>query len=152
MSFEISQIVIAVVVICMFLWRISYGTKNGLFAEATGLIAVIAAFVSVFYIATIAGNVLTHSIGSALPKAGFLLVAFAVYRIMKALGNALRGIKEIPMLGTADRIMGAVLGAAEALVIILMVQFITGIKMIMPVISMGNQLWSYALVHIEKLL
>lgn len=152
MSFEISQIVTAVVVICLFLWRISYGTKNGLFAEATGLIAVIASFVAVYYVASLAGNVFGRNLGGVLPKAGFLAAAFAVYRIMKAMGNALSGIKEVPMLGAADRIMGAFLGAAEALTIILMVQFITGIKMIMPVISMGNRLWDCALGYLEKIL
>ena len=33
MDFDISQVVITTVVVCLFLWRMSYGAKNGLFAE-----------------------------------------------------------------------------------------------------------------------
>ena len=152
MNFDISQMVIAIVVICLFLWRISYGIKNGLFAEATGLIAVIAAFIAVYYILKIAGSALGLNFGSIAPKIGCLVIAFIIYRVMFSLGNALRGIKEVPVLGTADRILGAVMGAAEALVIVLVVQFVTEIKIIVPMMDMGKQLWDYGLEYIRKLL
>ncbi len=152
MSFEISQMVIAIVVICLFLWRISYGTKNGLFAEATGLIAVIAAFVAVYYIMNIGGSVIEKNFGSIVPKIGYLVVAFIIYRVMSAFGKALKDIKEVPVLGFANRILGAVMGAAEALLIVLIVQFVTEIKIIVPMIDLGKQLWDYGSEYIKKLL
>ena len=152
MSFEISQIVIAIVVICLFLWRISYGTKNGLFAEAAGLIAVIAAFAAVYYIMNIGGSVIEQNFGSIAPKIGCLVVAFIIYRVMTALGRALKEIREVPVLGFADRILGAVMGAAEALIIVLIVQFVTQIKIIVPMMDLGKQLWDYGSEYIKKLL
>ena len=152
MSFEISQIVIAIVVICLFLWRISYGTKNGLFAEAAGLIAVIAAFAAVYYIMNIGGSVIEQNFGSIVPKIGCLVVAFIIYRVMTALGRALKEIREVPVLGFADRILGAVMGAAEALIIVLIVQFVTQIKIIVPMMDLGKQLWDYGSEYIKKLL
>ena len=149
MNFEISQMVIAIVVVCLFLWRISYGTNNGLFAEATGLIAVIASFAAVYYVMTIAGSVLTQNFGSIAPKVGYLVAAFIIYRIMSAIGKALRGIREVPVLGAADRIMGAVMGAAEAFIIVLIVEYVTDIRIIVPVMTMGKELWAYGLEQIK---
>ena len=94
----ITGIVITIVVVCLFLWRISYGTNNGLFAEAAGLIAAIAAFAAVYYLINIAGSVLGRNFGNVIPKIGYLVIAFIIYRITTALGNALRKVKEIPIL------------------------------------------------------
>ena len=143
MSLDISQIVIGVVVVCLFLWRISYGMNNGLFAEAAGLIAVIASYFAVYYIMSIAGSVIGNKFGEVIPKIGYLIVAFLVYSLMTALGNALRKVKEIPILGGLDRLLGAVLGAIEAAIIIYIIEFVTGFKLFGPAISAWNQLFDY---------
>ena len=143
MNFEISQVVITIVVVCLFLWRISYGTNNGLFAEAAGLIAVIASFAAVYYLTLIAGAVLTRNFGGVITKIGYLIVAFVVYRIMIALGDALRKIKEIPILGGMDRLLGGVLGAIEAALIIYIVEFVTDFKLLQPAYSTCILLFEY---------
>jgi membrane protein required for colicin V production len=140
MVFDVSQVVITVVVVCLFLWRISYGSSNGLFAEAAGLIAVIAAFAGVYYVMNIVGNVLGSRYGAVLPKIGYLVVASVIYAVMVAMGKALRNVKEIPVLGGLDRLLGAVLGIAEACAIIYVVEFITGLDLKGPVIGLGKDL------------
>lgn len=152
MGVEISQIVITIVVIVLFLWRISDGSRNGLFGEATGLVAVIAAFAAVYFIMNIAGNVLNKNFGNVASKVGYLIVAFIVYKVMSTIGNALKKIKEIPILGGLDRLMGAVFGAAEAAIIIYIVEFVTGIKCFEPVIALFTQLYNYAYEKIQNLL
>ena len=139
MSLEISQIVITVVVVCLFLWRISYGTNNGLFAEAAGLIAVIASYVAVYYLMSITGSVLSNKFGEVIPKIGYLVVAFVVYSLMTALAGALRRVKEIPILGGLDRLLGGI----EAAIIIYIVEFITGFDLFGPAIAAWNQLFGY---------
>ncbi len=143
MALEISQIVITIVVVCLFLWRISYGTNNGLFAEAAGLIAVIAAFAAIYYIMNIAGNVLNKNFGNILPKVGYLVVAFIVYKVMTAIGNSLRNIKKIPILGGLDRLMGGVMGAIEAYLIVHIVEYVTGMDLMGPVIALFKMITSY---------
>lgn len=143
MNLEISQIVILIVVGCLFLWRISYGTNNGLFAEAAGLIAVIASYFAVYYLMSITGSVLGSKFGEVLPKIGYLVVAFAVYSLMTALANALRKVKEIPILGGLDRVLGAVLGGIEAALIIYIVEYVTGFKILAPAMAACSQLFSY---------
>lgn len=143
MNLEISQIVILIVVGCLFLWRISYGTNNGLFAEAAGLIAVIASYFAVYYLMSITGSVLGSKFGEVIPKIGYLIVAFAVYSLMTAMANALRKIKEIPILGGLDRVLGAVLGGIEAALIIYIVEYVTGFKILAPAMAACSQLFSY---------
>ncbi len=152
MSVEISQIVITIVVLVLFLWRISAGSKNGLFGEAASLVAVIAAFAAVFFVMNIAGNVLNRNLGNVLPKIGYLVVAFVVYRVMSSLGTALKKIKDIPILGGLDKLAGAVFGAAEAAIIIYIVEYVTGIKFFEPVITLFTQLYNFISNEIQNLL
>ena len=130
MSIDISQIVITIAVICIILWRISYGANVGLVAEAAGLIAVLATFASVYFIMGITENVLDKSFGGIIPKIGYLIVAFVVYRVMTGIGESLRKMKEVPVLGSFNRILGAVLGVIEAIAILYLVEYITGIKLL----------------------
>ena len=143
LGLDINQIIMTIVVVCLILWRMSYGGNNGLFAEAAGLIAVIAAFAAVYYIMNIAGNVMTANLGQVIPKVGYLIVAFAVYGLMTAVGNAVRNIKEIPILGGLDRLLGAVLGAIEAYLIVYIVVYITGFDIWGPVTSLIKELYEY---------
>ena len=152
MEFEISQIVITVVVVSLFLWRISYGASNGLFAEAAGLIAAIAAFAGVYYTMKIAGSVLSARFGAVIPKIGYLLVALLIYGVMTAIGKALRGIKEIPILGGFDRLLGAVLGAVEAYAVIYIVQYVTELDLYSPVMASGRQCFVYLAAVFKELI
>ena len=151
MTLNITEIVITVVVVCLFLWRISYGAKNGLFAEAAGLIAVTAAFAAVYYIMRIAGNVAESSFGSIIPKLGYLLIAFVVYRVMTAVGKALKDVKDIPILGIVDRLLGAVLGAAEAFFIVYIIEYITDFKIFDTVTAVWNNLYAYVSEFVASL-
>ncbi|MEE3494126.1 MAG: CvpA family protein [Butyrivibrio sp.] len=130
MSLDISQIVITIAVVCIILWRISYGANSGLIAEAAGLIAVLAAFASVYFVMGITENVTQKSFGGIIPKIGYLIVAFCVYRLMTGIGESLRKMKEIPVLGRFDKILGAVLGLFEALAILYLVEYVTDIKLL----------------------
>jgi membrane protein required for colicin V production len=149
---DISQLVITIVVVCLFLWRISYGINNGLFAEATGLIAVIAAFVAVYYSTNILGEMLNARFGNVIPKIGYLVVAFAVYRIMTAIADALRKVKTIPIVGGIDRFLGAILGFVEAAAIILLIEYVTDIGIIKTIIMVCYKLVVALKNLIEKLL
>ncbi|WP_081779850.1 CvpA family protein [Butyrivibrio proteoclasticus] len=140
-GFDISQLVITIVVICLFMWRMSYGANNGLFAEAAGLIAAMASFAAVYYVMRIVGGILTNNLGSIIPKIGYLVIAFIIYKVMMAIADAFKKIKTIPILGGIDRLFGMVLGFVEALVIIYIVEYITGIGIISSVMTVWRQLF-----------
>ena len=143
LGFEIANIVIAIVVVCLILWRMSYGANNGLFAEAAGLISVLAAFASIYYIVKIVGDALSLKLGNIIPRIGYLIVAFLIYKVMNTLTEHLRKIKDIPILGGFDRLLGAILGAVEAAVIIKLITFITGMQIMPVVLKMTDALYNY---------
>ena len=132
---NLSQIIMTIVVLCLILWRMSYGYNNGLFAEAAGLIAVIASFLAVYYSINIVEKVVTVDLGEIIPKIGYLVVAFLVYRIMTSISDALRNFKNIPIIGKVDRILGSILGIAEACLIIALIEYVTDIEIVSTVLS-----------------
>lgn len=140
-GFDISQVVISISVICLFMWRISYGANNGLFAEAAGLIAAIASFASIYYVMNIAGSLLSRNLGNVIPKIGYLVVAFIVYKVMMSIADAFKKIKNIPIVGAFDRLLGAILGFTEALVIVYLIEYVTNIEIISSVLAALSQLY-----------
>ncbi len=132
---DISQIIMTVVVICLILWRMSYGRENGLFAEAAGLVAVIAAYIGVYYSINLLKTYNKVDLGEIVPKIIYLIIAFAIYMIMTSLAEALRKIKNIPIVGPVDRFLGAILGIAEACLIIALIEYVTDIEIVKPVLT-----------------
>ncbi len=143
MSLDISGIVLTIVVVCLVLWRMSYGWENGLFAEAAGLIAVIASYLAVYYSINIVENIVDIKLGKAVTKVGYLVIAFLVYRIMVSIAKALRKLKDIPIIGSADRTLGAILGIAEACLIIALIEYVTDIEIVSSVLTTFYELIGY---------
>ena len=144
---DISQIVMTIVVVCLILWRISYGKNNGLFAEAAGLIAVIAAFITTYYFINVVMKLINVELGAVISKIGYLVVAFLVYKIMTAIADAFKKIKNIPILGNVDRFLGAILGIVEAILIVKLVEYITDIVILKTVYAVCYEL----IVYITKI-
>ena len=139
MDAMISQLVITIVVVTLFLWRISYGTKNGLFAEAAGLIAVITAFAAIYFLMNITKNIMGNNYVEVIKKIGYLVIALIIYGVMRAIARAVSGVKKIPILGGLDRFLGAILGGIEAWLIIYVVEYITGMEIFGPVM----EVWAF---------
>ena len=99
LGLDVNQAIMTIVVVCLILWRMSYGMNNGLFAEAAGLIAVIASFISVYYLINVVMKLVNIELGQVITKIGYLVVAFTVYRIMTAIADALRKVNNIPIVG-----------------------------------------------------
>ncbi len=134
-TLDLSQTVMTIVVICLILWRISYGKNNGLFAEAAGLIAVIASFIATYYTINVLMKLVTIEFGGIIYKICYLFIAFVVYKIMTSIANAFRKIKNIPIVGKVDRFLGAILGIVEAVLIVKLVEYITDIAIFENVFS-----------------
>ena len=82
-------------------------------------------------------------LGEIIPKIGYLIVAFLVYKIMTAIAEGLRKITKIPIIGKIDRFLGALLGIAEAVLIIKLVEYITGIVILDTALSVCRVLFEY---------
>ena len=121
------EFVVTVSAVILLLWRVSYGYRRGLIAEALGLISVVAAFAVAYYAIQAFNNLKTFQLGEVLGKIIGLIIAFVVYRVFQAIGDAFRHVHEVPFIGTLDSALGSIVGFAEACVLIYVFTYITGI-------------------------
>ena len=62
-------------------------------------------------------------------------MAFLVYKIMITISDDFRKIKSIPIIGSVDCFLGAILGIAEAVLIIALIEYATDIDIVTPVLT-----------------
>ncbi|MCR5102475.1 MAG: CvpA family protein [Butyrivibrio sp.] len=141
------QTVILIASVIVILWRMTYGFKNGVLEEITGIISVVSALIALYLSVDIFNNIKGHNFEGILSKVINILIAVAVYKIVHLLGTAFRPVKEIPILGSVDRLAGMILGFVEACVIIFILQNITEIE----IISLTERIFVELCTNVRKL-
>ena len=68
-------------------------------------------------------------------------MAFIVYKVMMSIADAFKKIKNNPIVGAFDRLLGAILGFTEALVIVYLIEYVTNIEIISSVLAALSQLY-----------
>ena len=108
-------------VILIFIWRIVAGFKKGLVAEIISFFSLIAAALALMALLGAVGNYLDENVGTALQMLLILLVIGLLYKIVNMILSSIKLITKLPVIKSLDRILGALLGAVEALLIILII-------------------------------
>lgn len=111
--YYISLIVIAII----FIWRISVGFRKGMVQEIISLIAMAVAGVCVVLILGAVGSYLEREIGRAIQSVIVLFVVCVVYRLVHTLFTSLELISKLPVIKWLDKLLGIVVGFAEAALI-----------------------------------
>ena len=113
------------VVVLIFIWRISSGFEKGMVQELISLIAMVVAGFSVLLILAAIGSYMDHEIGRLVQMITVLTVVCLVYRLINLLFTSLGLIAKLPVIKGLDKLMGGILGFAEAGVIVaLLVQIL----------------------------
>lgn len=107
-----------IVIVLIFIWRIIAGFKKGMVQEIISLIAMAVAGVCVFLILGAIGNYLNHEIGKMIQIIAVLFVVCLVYRLVHTLFVSLELISKLPLVKWVDKLLGAVVGCAEATLIV----------------------------------
>ncbi len=110
--YYIALVLIAVI----FIWRIAAGFRRGMVQEIVSLIAMAVAGVCVVLIVGAVGSYLEKEISKTLVMVAVLFIVCAVYRMVHVLFTSL--ISRLPIIKGVDKLLGAVVGAAEAGVIV----------------------------------
>ncbi|MCH4191656.1 MAG: CvpA family protein [Butyrivibrio sp.] len=134
------EFVITVSALMLILWRISYGYRKGLIAEALGLISVAAAFAVAYYAFGVVQNLKTFHPGEIPAKVISIIIAFIVYRVLHSLAESIRHLHEVPVIGYTDSILGCLVGLAEACLLIWLFQFVTGMDVRETALNVMNKL------------
>lgn len=117
---NIYTLVLYVVVILIFLWRITHGFKMGMVYELSSTISII--------IAVVVGRILFRSYnafvmekyGVAISSILLLAVVFGIYKIIRLIIMALKLFSKLPVIKGVDRLLGILAGIIEAFVMIIL--------------------------------
>lgn len=112
--YYIALVLIAVI----FIWRIAAGFRRGMVQEIVSLIAMAVVGVCVVLIVGAVGSYLEKEISKTLVMVAVLFIVCAVYRMVHVLFTSLELISRLPIIKGVDKLLGAVVGAAEAGVIV----------------------------------
>ncbi len=120
------QVMITLAVLILLLWRISYGYKYGLIAELLEIAALAVGF-CILNITSSTLDKLLHggnlNIVSIVVK---LVVVVAIYRAIQGVSNGTKGVRKIPIVGSADQLLGVCFGFIEIYMWIRLLNFIIG--------------------------
>ena len=112
--YYIAFIIIAII----FIWRITAGFRKGMIQEIISLIAMVIAGVCVILILGAAGSYLNQEIGKTIQMVAVLAVVCLIYRLVHVLFTSLELISKLPIIKSVDKLLGAVVGLAEAVLIV----------------------------------
>ncbi len=112
--YYIALIIIAII----FIWRVAAGFRKGMVQEVISLIAmVVAGFCALLIIGAIE-SYLDKEIGRTIQMVMVLFIVCLVYRLVHVLFTSLELISRLPLVKGLDKILGAIVGLAEAILIV----------------------------------
>ena len=107
-----------IIIALIFIWRKTVGFRKGMVQEIISLIAMAVAGVCVLLIFGAIGSYLNREIGKVVQMVIVLLVVCAVYRLIHVLFTSLELISKLPVIKWLDKLLGIVIGAGEAALIV----------------------------------
>ena len=151
LTLTMPQMITVIAALIIIAWRISDGYHKGILEEAAGVVALLAALAAIYMAMNIAEDITQYSFKGITTKIIYFVIAIFIYKIGHLVGRALRPVKDIPIIGGLDAILGAVLGAIEAYIIILLLQKIIGIDAISLIEEMITELCTIVRKYITNL-
>lgn len=107
-----------VVIVFIFIWRVAAGFRKGMVQEIISLIAMAVAGVCVILILGAIGSYLDQEIGKTVQAVLVLFAVCLVYRLVHVLFTSLELVSKLPIIKGLDKLLGAVIGCAEAVLIV----------------------------------
>lgn len=107
-----------IIIVLIFIWRITTGFRKGMVQEIVSLIAMAVAGLCIFLIMGAIGNYLNHEIGKMIQIICVLFVVCLVYRLVHVLFTSLELISKLPIIKGVDKLLGALVGCVEAALIV----------------------------------
>lgn len=104
----------------IFIWRMAAGFKKGMVQELLSLIAAAVAGICMILILGAVGSYFENDIGQMIKTVLVLLVVCAVYRLVNILFTSLKLISKLPIIKSVDKLLGIVIGFAEAGIIVVL--------------------------------
>ncbi len=115
MDIYIYHAVAAFVVI--IIWRMVSGFRKGMVQEILSLIAMAVAGFCAYLLLGAIGSYLNKEIGRLIQIIILLLIVCAVYKLANLIFTSIRLVSRLPVIRSADKLLGAVFGILEGIII-----------------------------------
>lgn len=106
-------------VIIVFIWRIIAGFKKGMVGEIISLISMVVALISLYVVLQIINSYMNDNFSNIIKMAIILIFIGLVYKVANLIFTSLKLIAKLPVISSLNRLLGALVGAVEAVIIIL---------------------------------
>ena len=114
-----------IIIALIFIWRVAVGFRKGMVQEIISLIAMGVAGICVILILGAIGSYFDQEIGKVIQTVLILFAVCLVYRLVHVLFTSLELVSKLPIVKGLDKLLGAVIGCAEAVLIVgLLVYFL----------------------------
>ncbi len=120
------QVLVTIATIIMLSWRIAYGYKNGLIAELLEIAAIAVGFVILIISADVFDQIFKHGNLHVLGMIIKIAIVVAIYRVIQGISNGSKDAKKIPVVGSANRFLGAAFGIIETYIWVRALNYVIG--------------------------
>ena len=99
------------------IWRMVSGFRKGMVQEILSLIAMAVAGFCAYLLLGAIGSYLNKEIGRLIQIIILLLIVCAVYKLANLIFTSIRLVSKLPVIRSADKLLGAVFGILEGIII-----------------------------------
>ncbi len=118
MTEQIRNIILCVLAVLFFIVCIKRGYGNGLTIEIKKLLSIAVAVICILLILVLKRAVSEHQYGTVIVVAGAIVILSFGWKFIRMIIGLLSGLKELPILGSLDAILGGLAGAVEGAAVI----------------------------------
>ena len=104
-------------IVVIIIWRMVSGFRKGMVQEILSLIAMAVAGFCAYLLLGAIGSYLNREIGRLIQIILLLLIVCAVYKLANLIFTSIRLVSRLPVIRSADKLFGAVLGILEGIII-----------------------------------
>ncbi len=110
----------------VILWRIAVSFKRGLVRELSNTVALLAALGVGYAFKNIIFGFVDKKFAIAAVYIGYLALLLLIYKVISLIFLSLKIFSKLPVIKLIDKLLGAVLGAAEGIAIVLFLVWLIG--------------------------
>lgn len=109
-----TKFIFVLIIFLVFVWRIKRGFGNGIMKEIANILSAVVSLVCVALLFMAAGSVMAKAMSTLMVCVIGLLLLGIVFKICSLIFRPILALGNLSVIGGINKIMGAVMGAAEA--------------------------------------
>ena len=104
-------------IVVIIIWRMVSGFRKGMVQEILSLIAMAVAGFCAYLLLGAMGSYINKELGRLIQIIILLLIVCAVYKLANLIFTSIRLVSRLPVIRSADKLLGAVFGILEGIII-----------------------------------